>query len=220
LRAVSRTKKEKSNTGAVLSVYPKVVLMGATCLVQTLLCWHSTFLRFEEHRAKRSREMCDGPSNRECCPSGGMSDTSPVFTLAGNSRPGLWSTADGDRVCCSEAVGRSRSVSANGAGSPFASELCSVVYSGRVAMRAAVQPSITGMNPGGRRPTVPRTLVESDRSRRASAGAQVLYTVLGERERGCRMGDAGIKVAKKVSLCLRVVGGVLGRWRVSRGGQM
>ena len=95
-------------------------------------------------------------------------------------------------------------------GSPFASELCSVVYSGRVAMRAAVQPSITGMNPGGRRPTVPRTLVESDRSRRASAGAQVLYTVLGERERGCRMGTQASKLPRRSRSALRVVGGVLG----------
>jgi hypothetical protein len=129
---------------------------------------------------------------------------------------GLWSTADANRTGCLEAVGRSWSVLANGAWSPFASDRRSVLKEGRVAMRApvllfltanrvagsrrssapsftrgrvarraAVQPSITGMDPGGRRPTVPGTLVDSDRSRRVSAGAQVLFTRL------CRVGGEG-----------------------------
>jgi hypothetical protein len=168
-----------------------------------------------------------------------------------NHPAGLWSTADANPVCCSEAVGRSWSVLANGASSPFASdrrsvlkegrgvspapvllfltanraggsrsELCSVVYSGRVAMRAPVQPSTTGMDPGGRRPTVPRTLVEFDRSRRVSAGAQVLYTVLVEGERGCRMGTQASKLPRRSRSASRVVGGVLGAVaRVAQTGQ-
>ena len=136
---------------------------------------------------------------------------------------GLWSTADGNGTGCSEAAGRSRFVSANGAGSPFASDRRSILKEGRdakrgpvqlfrtanreggsrrsfapsftqgrVAMRAAVQPSITGMDPGGRRPTLLRTLVESDSSRRVSAGAQVLYTEL-ERGRRWGMGKQALK---------------------------
>jgi hypothetical protein len=81
---------------------------------------------------------------------------------------------------------------------------------GRVAMRAAVQPSISGMDPGGRRPTVLRTLVDSDRSRRVSAGAQVLYTVLVEGERGCSMGTQASKLPRRSRSASRVVVGVLG----------
>jgi hypothetical protein len=48
------------------------------------------------------------------------------------------------------------------------------------------------MDPGGRRPTLLRTLVESDSSRRVSAGAQVLYTEL-ERGRRWGMGKQALK---------------------------
>ena len=126
-----------------------------------------------------------------------------------NHPAGLWSTAEGNRGCGLKAAGRSQSVSANRAGGSR-SELCSVVYSGRIAMRAPVQPSTTGMDPGGRRPTVPRTLVESNSSRRVSAGAQVLYTVLVEGERGCSMGTQASKLPRRSRSASRVVVGVLG----------
>ena len=169
--------------GALSHASTGVVLMANTGFTLDLKgCSSNLPLTTAGNRSKpKARRDDPGPRNSRC-----SCEDHPA---------GLWSTADGNAVWTSDAVGRSRSVSANGTGLPFASEPCSFVKEGRVAMRAAVQPSTTGMNPGGRRPTVPSTLVESDRSRRVSAGARVLYTVLGERERECSV--SGMEVVSQ-----------------------